>query len=80
MKTVSIRYFALLRDRAGKAEEGIQTESATLADLYDELRIRYSFTLGPNDVKASVNGQWADLQSPFQDQDQIVFIPPVAGG
>ena len=38
MKAVRVQYFAILREQRGVAEESLETEAATPADLYDVLR------------------------------------------
>jgi molybdopterin converting factor subunit 1 len=76
--TVNVRYFALFRERVGRDEERIATEAATVQDLYAELRPRLG--LDPSMVRAAVNGEFADDGHPLADGDEVVFVPPVAGG
>ena len=80
MKRVKVRYFAVFREKAGVSCEEVETSAADLALLYEELASRYAFHLSPNEVKASLNTNWVGLDSRFGDGDEIVFIPPVAGG
>lgn len=80
MKTVTIQYFALLRELAGRSEEQVQTAAATPRALYAELAARHGFRLAPEVVKVAVNDDFADWQAPLAENDRIVFIPPVAGG
>lgn len=79
MPKVSIEYFAILRERAGCSREDLTTDAATLGELYGELQRRHSFP-AMGQVKAAINDEFRDLQSPLSDGDRIVFIPPVAGG
>ena len=80
MPKIEIRYFAALREAAGRSQEDVYTEAPDLAGLYRELQSQYGFTLAVNQIKASLNGHWSDLESEIKDGDQVVFIPPVAGG
>ena len=48
---VNIRYFALMREQAGRSEETLETTARTPADLYAELMPRYGFTLGQEQLK-----------------------------
>lgn len=80
MPQVHIEYFAILREQRGVARESITTEAATPATLYAELRARHGFTLPPERIRAAVNEEFVDGSRPLRDGDQIVFIPPVAGG
>lgn len=79
-KTVTIRYFAQLKDEAGKNEEVIQTQSQTLLDLYNELRQQYSFTLSPDHLKVALNDEFSCWDQMLSENAKVVFIPPVAGG
>ena len=53
---VKVRYFASLREQAGKSQEDIEIEKGkNLKDIYQELSLRYGFTLLPQEIKYSVN-------------------------
>ncbi len=80
MKTLTIQYFAVLREQAGMSEETVQTEARTAAALYDELRSRHAFHLLREQLKVAVNADFSDWTTPLEDGDTVVFIPPVAGG
>ena len=75
-----IQYFALLREQAGRSEEGLQTAAATPAALYQELKSRHGFTLTREQLKVAINGEFSDWSQPLRAGDRVVFIPPVAGG
>jgi molybdenum cofactor guanylyltransferase len=77
---VNIRYFALMREQAGRSEETVETTARTPADLYAELLDRYGFTLGPEQLKVAVNSEFADWSRNLAAGDAVVFLPPVAGG
>jgi molybdopterin converting factor subunit 1 len=75
-----IRYYALLREQAGRSEESLQTSATTPADLYAELAARYRFTLSREQLKVAVNSEFSDWSRKLVANDAVVFIPPVAGG
>jgi molybdenum cofactor guanylyltransferase len=75
-----VQYFALMREQAGRSEETIETAAATPADLYAELAGRYGFTLARQQLKVAVNSEFSEWQRPLAAGDDVVFIPPVAGG
>jgi len=79
MKRISVEYFAILRERAGRDREAFQTDMNTPADLFVELQSRYDFP-AMTSVKVAINDEFADWQHQLQDGDIVVFIPPVAGG
>jgi len=77
---LTIQYFALLREQAGRSIETLETLAATPADLYAELNARYGFTLAQERLKVAVNNDFADWSRRLAAGDSVVFIPPVAGG
>lgn len=80
MPRLQLRYYALLREQAGRAAESVQSKARTPAELYAELAVRHGFGLAPAQVKVAVNSEFADWERPLADGDEVVFIPPVAGG
>jgi molybdopterin-guanine dinucleotide biosynthesis protein A len=79
-RELRVQYFALLREQAGRREEGVVTRAATPRELFDELATRHRFTLGTEHLKVAVNTEFADWSRPLSAGDTVVFIPPVAGG
>jgi molybdopterin-guanine dinucleotide biosynthesis protein A len=77
---LTIQYFALMREQAGRSEETFETLAATPADLYAELVTRYGFTLSREQLKVAVNSEFSDWSRRLAAGDAVVFIPPVAGG
>jgi molybdopterin converting factor subunit 1 len=77
---VNLRYYALLREQAGRQSESVDTEAATPAALYAELAARHGFRLPAAQLRVAVNAAFCEWQRPLEDGDEIVFIPPVAGG
>lgn len=80
MKSVQIQYFAVLREQAGRNRETLATAASTAADLYEELRERHGLRLPRSMLRVAVNEEFADWSRVLADGDQVVFIPPVAGG
>ena len=77
---LTIQYFALMREQAGRSEETLETAAATPADLFSELTLRYGFTLSREQLKVAVNSEFSDWSRRLSSGDAVVFIPPVAGG
>ncbi|MES2274315.1 MAG: MoaD/ThiS family protein [Chlamydiota bacterium] len=79
-KTIHVTYYALLRQERGLPEETIESEAKTARELFNELKVRYSFKLSEHQVKAAINSKVASWDSPLNSGDRILLIPPVAGG
>lgn len=80
MPRLRLRYFASLREAAGRAAESVETTAATPAALYTELAARHGFRLSQAQLQVAVNAAFADWDRALADDDEVVFIPPVAGG
>lgn len=80
MITVTVRYFAILREQRGLDQEILRTPAATPTALYEQLRAAHSFSLPADRVRAAVNGEFVAADFPLPDGCELVFIPPVAGG
>ena len=79
-RRLTLKYFALLREQAGCSQETIETHASSAANLYQELCAKYEFTLAQDLLKVAINGEFADWHTPLAEGDEVVFIPPVAGG
>jgi molybdenum cofactor guanylyltransferase len=77
---ITVQYYAILREQAGRREEVLATDARTPAELYAELVRRHPLTLGTEVLRVAVNGEFRDWSTPLSEGDAVVFIPPVAGG
>jgi sulfur-carrier protein len=77
--SVTVLYFASLRDRAGRESE-TAVPGGTAAELYDALRERHGFALPRAQLRVAVNGELAPWSRPLAAGDEVAFIPPVSGG
>jgi MoaE-MoaD fusion protein len=74
---VSVRLFAVLRERAGASEINLELpDGASVADALDQVR---SLTEGVPVVMA-VNHEYADVSARLSSGDELALIPPVSGG
>jgi molybdopterin converting factor subunit 1 len=80
MPTLRLHYYALLREQAGRQSESLDTRARTPAELYAELAARHRFSLPASQLKVAVNAAFTDWERELEDGDEVVFIPPVAGG
>ena len=80
--TVSVRLFALLRDRAGTGATDLSLPAGTtaaaaaaaVADRFPAVRDAV-----PR-VMYAVNREYADAETVLRDGDELALIPPVSGG
>ena len=77
---IKVIYFAVLRDLAKKKEELLSVHPGTTPQsLYDMLQEKYSFP-NQNTFKVAINDNFTEWNEPLDQQDIIVFMPPVTGG
>jgi molybdenum cofactor guanylyltransferase len=79
-KHITVQYYALLREQAGRRDEALVTRARTAAELYAELARRYPFSLTPEVLRVAINTEFREWTALLADGDAVVFIPPVAGG
>lgn len=77
--SVTVLYFASLRDAAGRASEQLPLP-ASLAALYEDLRARHGFVLPAAKLRVAIDGAFAAWDTPLHEGCEIAFIPPVSGG
>jgi molybdenum cofactor guanylyltransferase len=77
---ITVQYYALLREQAGRSSETLTTDARTPRELYEELRKRHPFSLAPEMLRVAVNAEFGDWSQRLAEGDAVVFIPPVAGG
>ena len=77
---INVHYYAMFRESAGRSDETIETDTGNAATLFDSLKSKYDFPMGRSHVRLAVNDAFVDWETPLNDGDAIVFIPPVAGG
>ena len=79
-RRIDVRYYALLREQAGRSRESLITTAGTPRELYQELQQRYPFSLAPEMLRVAINSEFGDWGQRLSEGDSVVFIPPVAGG
>ncbi|MCC4232516.1 molybdopterin converting factor subunit 1 [Sphingobium sp. 10 DY56-G10] len=86
MATLTIVYFAWVREAIGRDEEQVERAQAgaTVADLVAMLAARgggYAQALGdPARLRAAIDQRFAPLETPIGDAREIALFPPVTGG
>jgi molybdopterin converting factor subunit 1 len=80
IKSVHLRYFAILREQRGLASEAVETNAPTAKDLYEELQKTHGFKLNCNNLRVAVNDRFVNWSEELKNNDTVVFLPPVSGG
>ena len=80
MKTLTVKYFAVFRERAGLAEEVLKLDASTAGEVFALTRHRHGSEEPLGHCKVAINDEMASWDSPVNDGDTILLFPPVAGG
>lgn len=82
--TIQLRYFASIREAVGTGQETVQTSSATVGALRDELIARggvHAEVLARGRaVRTALNQQMTDDTAALSSGAEVAFFPPVTGG
>ena len=79
-KEITIEYFAVFLQKRGVQRETLHTESATVRELFAELKEKFGFTLPEHTVKVAVNEKVVPWNASLNSGDKVLFIPTIAGG
>ncbi len=80
MKTHVVRYFGMLSERRGLAEEKFATAAATASGLYEELNFLHGLGMAIGSLRVAVNDEFASWDRQLVDGDTVAFLPPMSGG
>jgi molybdopterin converting factor subunit 1 len=80
--SITVKLFALLRDRAGVADLALDLPpAATVAVAVDGLAERFpSIAAMLPRTAFAVNREYVDRSTELHDGDELALIPPVSGG
>jgi len=79
-KTITVEYVAILKEQSNRHTEIVKTEAMTCYDLYRDLHKKYQFSIPISHIKVAVNHEFCSMEKQLEDQDLVIFIPPVCGG
>lgn len=76
---VTVRYFASMRDRMGRADEVVVIDggSSTVAEVWSKVADGKPM---PASTLIAVNMAYTDASAAVKDGDELAFFPPVTGG
>jgi molybdopterin converting factor subunit 1 len=79
---IKVKFFAILRERAGVAEITKEVkEASTVGDVWKALQEDYP-KLAVSGIRLlyAVNENYVTPDYVLKEKDEIVFVPPVSGG
>lgn len=80
---ITVKLFAILKDKAGTGEFRIPDSPATVGELLKEISRRYPSLAGiiaGGRLLISVNQEFARQETPLRDGDEVGLMPPFSGG
>jgi sulfur-carrier protein len=84
MTTVSIKYFASVREALGTSGESVSTSARTVAQLRDELIARggaFAQILARGQaLRVALNHTMTEEDAALSEGCEVAFFPPVTGG
>lgn len=80
MKTITVRYFAMFRERAGTASEVLSLDAQTARDVFTATRHRHGSDEPAAHCKVAINDAMSHWDAAVDDGDVVLLFPPVAGG
>lgn len=82
--TLTVLYFAWLRERIGLAREELTTDAPDVASLVRELSAREDrYALAFSDlsaVRVALDQDLSDFDAPLAGVREVAFFPPMTGG
>lgn len=74
--SIQVKFFASLREQVGLSDIIIE-QASTAAEVWD---LATSKQQQPDNLLVAINLEYAKLNSPVNDGDEVAFFPPVTGG
>jgi sulfur-carrier protein len=76
--SITVRYFASLREQLGRGEDRLEAGDAhTAAGVWARAVPDRAM---PERILIAINQEYADGDHPVRDGDEVAFFPPVTGG
>ena len=79
MKT-QVRYFAVFREQTGVGSEMVEWSGGTAAELFQMMAERHPNLTTEAAALVAINDEMSGWGTALNDNDEVLFFPPVAGG
>jgi molybdopterin converting factor subunit 1 len=77
---VRVRYFALFREQAGCESEAVDWSCGTAAELFRMVAEMHPSLQSQAAALVAINDEMCDWYTRLNEDDEVLFFPPVAGG
>lgn len=77
---IRVRYFALFREQAGRGSETVDWSGGTAAELFQVVAESHPSLHKQAAALVAINDEMSDWDTPLNEDDVVLFFPPVAGG
>ena len=78
---VNVKFFALGRELVGNSNLKIELEEGnSVQSLVEQLKSKHPKLKELKSFLVAVNMEYADMQQPLKEGDEVAIIPPVSGG
>jgi molybdopterin synthase sulfur carrier subunit len=75
---ITVRYFASLGDKLGRESDEIPaTPAITAGQVWQQVAGDLEM---PANTLVAINQDYAEMDQPVKDGDEVAFFPPVTGG
>ena len=76
MISITLLYFAHLRETRGVSEETMRLEqSISVGELFSQI-----FNVSPSGIRFAIDAEYVSAETLVSDGDEIAFLPPMGGG
>lgn len=77
---IKVRYFALFREQTGCGSEIVDWSGGTTAELFQLMAEKHSNLQTEAAALVAVNDEMCGWETTLNEDDEVLFFPPVAGG
>lgn len=74
--SIQVKFFASLREKLGQPDIEL-AKASTALDAWNQATQNHPV---PDNLLVAINLDYAKLDTPVQDGDEVAFFPPVTGG
>jgi len=75
-----VRYFALFREQTGCGSETVDWSGGTAAELFQMMAEKHPDLKTEAAALVAVNDEMSGWETTLNQDDEVLFFPPVAGG